>query len=258
MTLGYTLNKDHQRTRLASTDPAYIAYPAASNAVAYAAGAMNQYTAVGLGAPGYDARGNLTGDGINRFAYDQNNRLLSATTPQSVSAYGYDGLGRRVTAAVAGTTTRTLMDGQREAGQYSAANALISRYVYGPGLDEHIVTIAASGAKICWGWKAMRGACAILMGRLPAAGASLGSGSFSAFSETTLGPSIASCSAVTMCSMTGLGDVAEDVGVEQVVHQRSTLRPSSRGRGRGDRGLRQPWRSAVRMPPFLGGSPAMV
>ena len=39
------------------------------------------------------------------------------------------------------------LSGQREAGQYSAANALISRYVYGPDLDEHIVTIAASGAK---------------------------------------------------------------------------------------------------------------
>ena len=61
--------------------------------------------------------------------------------------YGYDGLGRRVSAVTSGVTTRTLMDGQRELGQYDGSGNLLSRYIYGPGLDEHIVTVAASGAK---------------------------------------------------------------------------------------------------------------
>ena len=39
------------------------------------------------------------------------------------------------------------MDGVREIGQYDATGALITRYVYGPGLDEHIVTVTAAGVK---------------------------------------------------------------------------------------------------------------
>src|SRR5690606_37789030 len=57
----------------------------------------------------------------------------------------------------------------------------------------------------------------------------------------------------------GLDDVADDVGVEQVAGQSSTLRPSSRGRTRsspappsGER------RSAAAMPPRFGFSPAIV
>ena len=56
-----------------------------------------------------------------------------------------------------------------------------------------------------------------------------------------------------------LGDVADDVGVEEITAHSSTLRPGSKRRAgaisaptRGER------RSASRMPPFLGGSPPSV
>src|SRR3546814_20450608 len=55
-----------------------------------------------------------------------------------------------------------------------------------------------------------------------------------------------------------LDDIADDVGVEEIARHRSTSRPSSRGRERsssaptsGER------RSAARMPPGFGGSPAI-
>ena len=57
----------------------------------------------------------------------------------------------------------------------------------------------------------------------------------------------------------GLCDIADDVGVEEIASHSSTLRPASRDRVRsrsastsGER------RNAARIPPLLGGSPAMV
>ncbi len=56
-----------------------------------------------------------------------------------------------------------------------------------------------------------------------------------------------------------LRDVADDIGVEQLAHQISTLRPASRGRLRSRSALTcGERRSAARMPPFFGCSPAMV
>ena len=53
----------------------------AANAVtnSYTANSLNQYTAVSSGAnPVYDADGNMTGDGTFAYAYDAENRMLSA------------------------------------------------------------------------------------------------------------------------------------------------------------------------------------
>ena len=45
----------------------------------YAANSLNQYTSVSAGAnPVYDADGNMTGDGTFAYAYDAENRLVSA------------------------------------------------------------------------------------------------------------------------------------------------------------------------------------
>jgi len=51
------------------------------------------------------------------FAYDHRNHLITATTLQRRTAYGYDRMRWRASVAISGVTTRRLMDGQRELGQ---------------------------------------------------------------------------------------------------------------------------------------------
>ena len=140
---GYTVNKDHQRTGTSLTDNSFVVYPAASASVSYSAGPLNQYSVVNSV--------NLTGDGTNSFAYDTENRMVSALTPAHTTSYAYDPLGRRFSKTVDGTTTATLSDGAREIAEYSGAT-LLRRFVYGPNLDEPLVTLSISGGVTTKTW----------------------------------------------------------------------------------------------------------
>ena len=61
---------------------------------------------------GADANGNLTSDGTNTYTWDARNHLsaISGAAPGNF-AYAYDALNRRISKAVAGTTTQFLYDG---------------------------------------------------------------------------------------------------------------------------------------------------
>jgi RHS repeat-associated protein len=60
---------------------------------------------------GYDSNGNMTSDGARTYAYNLNNRLISATEGgQTVGEYVYDGLGRRVKKTAGGETTYFIYD----------------------------------------------------------------------------------------------------------------------------------------------------
>jgi len=60
----------------------------------------------------YDAAGNLTDDGIYLYKYDAWNRLVevqrkaAAGDPQTIAAYTYDGLGRRIKKVVTNSGDR--------------------------------------------------------------------------------------------------------------------------------------------------------
>ena len=136
------------------TDPAgqlsaalFVEQPNLSASSAYVPDHQNRYSTVGGIAQGYDAKGNLSGDGTYTFEYDEENRLRTAVGSGNTVSYGYDPAGRRWDKTVNGTVTRFLSDGAEEIAEYTASNALLRRYVYGPAIDERLVQLEASGAK---------------------------------------------------------------------------------------------------------------
>src|SRR5206468_2635885 len=76
----------------------------------YVTNNLNEYATVGGVAYIYDADGNLTSDGVNTYAYDQQNRLISVTGPGGITQYEYDALGNRTASIVNGQRTEYLLD----------------------------------------------------------------------------------------------------------------------------------------------------
>jgi RHS repeat-associated protein len=108
----------------------------------YTSNRLNQYTASGSVTPTYDSRGNLTSAGGTPFyTYDSENRLTSSWGQASLS---YDPLGRLFQTSGA-STTRFGYDGQDMIAEYNSSNALVRRYVFGPGTDEPLVWYEGTG-----------------------------------------------------------------------------------------------------------------
>jgi RHS repeat-associated protein len=109
----------------------------------YTANGLNQYTASGSITPTYDARGNLTSAGATTYAYSSENMLTSASGGIGLS---YDPMLRVYqTAGGAAGTTRFGYDGMELIAEYNGSNALLRRYVHGPGADEPLVWYEGSG-----------------------------------------------------------------------------------------------------------------
>ena len=68
---------------------------------------------------------------MNAYAYDSANRLKSAINPSTVSSYGYNGLGDRLSQTVNGVTTNYTLD--LNAGLTQVLNDGTNAYVYGLG-----------------------------------------------------------------------------------------------------------------------------
>ena len=90
--------------------------------------ALNQLTQRDTQSLTYDANGNLTGDGTNTYTWDARNQLTSISGPGLTASFQYDGLGRRHSKTVNGTSTNYLYDGdnivQELAGATPTANLL--------------------------------------------------------------------------------------------------------------------------------------
>ena len=100
----------------------------------YSPNSLNQYRQRETQTFTYDGNGNLTNDQTTIFAYDSENRLLSASA--NTSSYTYDPFGRRLSKTVGGVTTRFLYDGEQLLAETDAAGAVQAKYVFGAGLDE--------------------------------------------------------------------------------------------------------------------------
>ncbi|MBP1152676.1 RHS repeat-associated core domain-containing protein, partial [Methylocaldum sp. RMAD-M] len=94
---------------------------------------------------GYDANGNLTGDGVWSYAYDLDNRLKTANKTGLSATLVYDGEGRLRQTAIAGVTTNLLYDSQDLLAEYDGSGNLLRRYVHGPGVDEPLVWYEGTG-----------------------------------------------------------------------------------------------------------------
>jgi RHS repeat-associated protein len=108
---------------------------------------LNRFLSGGGVTYAYDARGNMTADGVRAYAYDFDNRLTSVTGGGTGDvSLTYDPAGRLYqTAQVSGATTRFLYDGANLIGEYDASNTLLRRYVQGPGLDAPLVRYDGTG-----------------------------------------------------------------------------------------------------------------
>jgi RHS repeat-associated protein len=103
-----------------------------------AANGLNQIISSGALALSYDGRGNLTASGSSAYTYTSENFLKSGP---GATTLAYDSFGRlyQTSAGTAATTTRFLYDGVDMIGEYSETNALLRRYVHGPGDDQPLV-----------------------------------------------------------------------------------------------------------------------
>ena len=105
--------------------------------------AVNELTSIGGLPLIHDDNGNLTEDQFYRYAYDEENRLLSVTRKldnRILGRYQYDALGRRVVkvANLSGTPTETryFYDDERVIEEQSALGVTRASYVYGNYVDE--------------------------------------------------------------------------------------------------------------------------
>lgn len=132
-----------------TTDNDGYAFTAAYNVSrSYMANGLNQYSQIASSAtinPTYDANGNLTSAGGSIYAYDSENRLVSAAGTNG-AALVYDPLGRLFqTSGGSAGTTQFLYDGDALVAEYDGANNMLRRYVHGPQVDEPLLWYEGSG-----------------------------------------------------------------------------------------------------------------
>lgn len=138
---GIAYNPASQITAITRSNQAYAWNGYANANTAYASNGRNQYATRGGVNLTYDARGNLTNDGMRSFTYSSENHLLTGPG----LSLGYDPAGRLYQTTAGPAITRLSYDGVDLIGEYNSANALQRRYVHGPGTDEPIVWYEGSG-----------------------------------------------------------------------------------------------------------------
>jgi RHS repeat-associated protein len=147
--LRHAYDKSGKLKSSAANDTAWAPVQPAATRTYAAANVLDQYTTITDGSAfnlTYDQNGNLTSDGTWTFAYDAENRLLSATKTGSTITYTYDALGRRQTKTVNGTLTNYLSAGDEEIAEYDGAGNLLRRYIPGPGTDQPVAMVNVSGS----------------------------------------------------------------------------------------------------------------
>jgi RHS repeat-associated protein len=140
----FAYNPASQITVHAQDNDAYVFTGDIDVARTYGVNGLNQYTSAGPATFSYDANGNLTGDGVNTYTYDIENRLIGRSGGVEAALF-YDPLGRLAATngaphlAGSGAVTRFLYDGDALVGEYDGIGYLKRRYMHGPGVDEPIL-----------------------------------------------------------------------------------------------------------------------
>jgi RHS repeat-associated protein len=113
----------------------------------YTSNGLNQLTAAGSTALGYDGRGNLTSSGSNSYGYTVENRL---TTGPGGFVLNYEPTGNRLLGTyngITGADTRFAWSGDQMITEIAGppSGQVLRRYVPGPGVDERVVWYEGSG-----------------------------------------------------------------------------------------------------------------
>ncbi len=142
----YTRNQLRELKSVSWTNNLYQWSGASPGTKSYTSNGLNQYTAAGGTVHGYDANGNLTGDGTWSYGYDLDNRLKTASKTGTAASLSYDAEGRLRQTVIGASTTSLLYDATNLIAEYDAAGSTLQRrYVHGPGTDEPIVWYEGSG-----------------------------------------------------------------------------------------------------------------
>ena len=162
-THAYTYDRLYQLTKAAypSGYPFYATtfnYDALGNrsstvsgsTTSYTSNSLNQYTKTGAKANAYDLSGNLTSDASFTYTYDYENRLTGASKSGTTAGYTYDPFGRRISKTVNGKVNTFLYDGDQVIAEYTSSNNLITKFVYGPGIDEVVKGLSSKGTVPEW------------------------------------------------------------------------------------------------------------
>jgi RHS repeat-associated protein len=138
LSLGFTHNPASQIASTTRSNDAYVWGGAVNVTRSYTTNGLNQHTAAGSVALGYDARGNLTSSGTTTYSYSVENMLTGSSTG---AVLGYDPMLRLYQAS----STWFQYDGLALIGEYSGAGGALRRYVHGPGVDDPIVWYEGAG-----------------------------------------------------------------------------------------------------------------
>jgi RHS repeat-associated protein len=141
-TLTYTYDTNGRRTAIGGTW-ARANLPTAVTSVTY--DNANQITTFGGTTFLYDFNGNLTSDGTRGYSWNARNELTSLSGPVSAT-FAYDGLARRRSKTIAGTTTEFLYDGVNPVREL-AAGSPIANLLTGLRVDEFFMRIDFAGTR---------------------------------------------------------------------------------------------------------------
>jgi RHS repeat-associated protein len=143
VTFTYAYNPASQIvTRTASND-LYAYAPAVQN-VASSLDGQNRLAVHAGAAVGYDAKGNLTSEGGRTLAYDSENRLVGVAGTQGNFGLRYDPIGRLASVEAPGPNFVLDMDGTDIVAERNGAGGLMSRYAFGPGRDEPLLSLTGA------------------------------------------------------------------------------------------------------------------
>lgn len=138
LTTNLTTNGAHQITGETLSNTSWEIKGAGATQ-AYTPNNLNQYSNVAGTTYNYDGNGNLKSDGTFTYAYDEENRLRSATATGHTISYDYDPLGRRRAKTVDGLKTYFISNSDgNEIAELSSTGARQRLYVYGGGVDDRI------------------------------------------------------------------------------------------------------------------------
>jgi RHS repeat-associated protein len=115
-------------------------------AEAYTVNADNGYTSVGGENTVSDANGNLATAKGGVYAYDAQNRLVSASVGGTTTTFGYDPRNRVVRRSVNGTESHLSYSGWDLIEERDGSGALVGIYVHGAATDELLVKVDRRGA----------------------------------------------------------------------------------------------------------------
>ncbi|MGI8819323.1 MAG: RHS repeat domain-containing protein [Chthoniobacterales bacterium] len=143
-----TTSANPDRTQDFDYDPAGNRITSAENSAStsYTRNDLNQYTAVGADQPTYDANGNLTQLNGTAYTYDAQNRLMTATSAQSIDSFTYDARDRCIRRANSVKDSERpyygeyyVYDGWNLIEEQNTTSNTATRYVHGAEIDELIL-----------------------------------------------------------------------------------------------------------------------